>query len=97
MYEGAKAYLTKQVAADNKLKLFKPYKDLCARIADFIKEYNPRYKYPRSLSSTIIEMAHSQKFYMQNLPSLTDFANDKDEAKIISFLEGIVFSSIRKV
>ena len=66
MYEGAKAYLTKQVAEDNKLKLFKPYKDLCARIADFIKDYNPKYKYPRSLSSTMIEMAHSQKFYMQN-------------------------------
>ena len=96
MYEGAKAYLTKQVAEDNKLKLFKPYKDLCARIADFIKDYNPKYKYPRSLSSTMIEMAHSQKFYMQNLPSLTDFASSKDEAKIISFLEGIVFSSIRK-
>ena len=59
MYEGAKAYLTKQVAEDNKLKLFKPYKDLCARIADFIKDYNPKYKYPRSLSSTMIEMAHS--------------------------------------
>ena len=96
MYEGAKAYLTKQVAEDNKLKLFKPYKDLCARIADFIKDYNPKYKYPRSLSSTMIEMAHSQKFYMQNLPSLTDFASSIDEAKIISFLEGIVFSSIRK-
>lgn len=97
MYEGAKAYLTKQVAEDNKLKLFKPYKDLCARISDFIKEYNPKYKYPRSLSTTIIEMAHSQKFYMQNLPSLTDFGNSKDETKLISFLEGLVFSTIKKV
>ena len=96
MHEGAKAYLTKQVAEDNKLKLFKPYKDLCARISDFIKEYNPKYKYPRSLSSTIIEMAHSQKFYMQNLPSLTDFGNSKDETKLIAFLEGLVFSSIQK-
>ncbi len=96
MAEGAKSFLTKHVTEDNKAKLFKPYKDLCARIAGFIKEYNPKYKYPHSLSSTIIEMAHSQKFYMQNLPSLTDFGGAKDEKKLVSFLEDLVFSSTRK-
>lgn len=95
MSEGAKSFLTKQVAEDNKAKLFKPYKDLCARIAGFIKEYNPKYKYPHSLASTIIEMAHSQKFYMQNLPSLTDFGGVKDEKKLVSFLEDLIFSSIK--
>jgi len=96
MAEGAKAFLTKHVTEDNKAKLFKPYKDLCSRIAGFIKEYNPKYKYPHSLASTIIEMAHSQKFYMQNLPSLTDFGAAKDEKKLVSFLEDLIFSSIRK-
>ena len=96
MAEGAKSFLTKHVIEDNKAKLFKPYKDLCARIAGFIKEYNPNYKYPHSLASTIIEMAHSQKFYMQNLPSLTDFGAAKDEKKLVSFLEDLVFSSIKR-
>ncbi|MFD2161547.1 TetR/AcrR family transcriptional regulator [Paradesertivirga mongoliensis] len=96
MSEGAKSYLTKHVAEDNKAKFFKPYKDLCARIAGFIRDYNPDYKYPFSLSSTIIEMAHSQKYYMHNLPSLTDFGASKDETQIVSFLENLVFSSIRK-
>lgn len=96
MSEGAKSYLTKHVAEDNKAKFFKPYKDLCARIAGYISEYNPNYKYPFSLSSTIIEMAHSQKFYMHNLPSLTDFGASKDETQIVAFLENLVFSSIRE-
>ena len=96
MAEGAKSFLTKHVTEDNMAKLFKPYKDLCARIAGFIKEYNPKYKYPHSLSSTIIDMAHSQKYYMQNLPSLTDFGVTKDEKKLVSFLEDLIFSSIRK-
>jgi hypothetical protein len=95
MSEGAKVYLTKHVAEDNKAKLFKPYKDLCAGIAVFIKEYNPKYKYPHSLATTIIEMAHSQKFYMQNLPSLTDFRAPKDEKKLVLFLEELVFSCIK--
>lgn len=97
MSEGAKSFLTKNVTEDNKAKLFKPYKDLCARIAGFVKEYNPKYRYPHSLSSTIIEMAHSQKFYMHNLPSLTDFGVTKDEKEIISFLEDLVFFSIKGV
>lgn len=96
MAEGAKSYLTKHVTEDNKAKFFKPYKDLCARIAGFIKEVNPEYLYPFSLSSTIIEMAHSQRFYMHNLPSLTDFGSSKNETQIVSFLENIVFSSIRR-
>ncbi|HLF47214.1 MAG TPA: TetR/AcrR family transcriptional regulator [Chitinophagaceae bacterium] len=94
--EGSKTYLTKHVTEDNKDHFFQPYKDLCAKIGAIILECNPKYKYPRSLSSTIIEMAHFQNFFMNNLPSLTDFGKDKDESKIVSFLEGLVFSSIKK-
>lgn len=94
--EGTKAYLTKHVSEDNKDQLFKPYKDLCAKIGEIILECNPKYKYPKSLSSTIIEMAHFQNFFMNNLPSLTDFGKSKDESAIVSFLEDLVFSAIKK-
>ncbi|MCK9403708.1 MAG: TetR/AcrR family transcriptional regulator [Chitinophagaceae bacterium] len=94
--EGSKAYLTKKVSEDNRDHLFKPYKDLCAKIGDIILECNPKYKYPKSLSSTIIEMAHFQNFFMNNLPALTDFGKTKDESKIVAFLEELVFSSIKK-
>lgn len=94
--EGTKAYLTKHVTEDNKDQLFKPYKDLCAKIGDIILEYNSKYKYPKSLSSTIIEMAHFQNYFMHNLPSLTDFGKEKDETKIVSFLENLVFCSLKK-
>lgn len=95
--EGSKAYLTKQVGEDNKQQFFKPYKDLCAVIGNVISECSPKYKYPKSLASTIIEMAHFQTFFMNNLPSLTDFGNTKEETGIISFLNDLVFSSIKKV
>jgi len=94
--EGSKTYLTRRVSEDNKDQLFKPYKDLCAVIGTIILECNPDYKYPKSLASTIIEMAHFQNFFMHNLPSLTDFGAHKDEAEIVTFLEGLVFSSINK-
>ena len=92
--EGSKAYLTKRVSEDNKDRLFKPYKDLCARIGNMILECSPNYLYPKSLASTIIEMAHFQNFFMKNLPALTDFGENKDEAEIVRFLEDLVFASI---
>jgi hypothetical protein len=94
--EGTKAYLTKHVSEDNKDQFFKPYKDLCATIGKIILDCNSKYKYPKSLASTIIEMAHFQNFFMNNLPALTDFGKDKDESRIVMFLEDLVFSSIKK-
>jgi AcrR family transcriptional regulator len=94
--ESSKVYLTKHVGDDNSQHFFKPYKELCALIAELILEYNMDYKYPRSLSSTIIEMAHFQNYFMNNLPLLTDFGDNKDESNVIQFLEDLVFKSIKK-
>ncbi|MGI9160742.1 MAG: TetR/AcrR family transcriptional regulator [Saprospiraceae bacterium] len=94
--ESSKAYLTREVEEINKVKLFKPYKDLCGRIAGLLSAYNPAYPYPHSLSSTLIEMAHYQYFFMMHLPSLTDFQENKRIENIIDFLEHLVFSSLEK-
>ncbi len=94
--EGSKAYLTKQVGEDNKQHFFKPYKELCAVIGSVISECNSTYKYPKSLASTIVEMAHFQTFFMNNLPSLTDFGTTKEESEIISFLNDLVFTSLKE-
>lgn len=92
--EGSKVYLTKHVGDDNKHHFFKPYKQLCATIGAVISECNPEYKYPRSLATTIIEMAHFQNYFMVHLPLLTDFGENKNEDEIIAFLEELVFSSL---
>ncbi len=94
--EGSKVYLTNHVGEDNKHHFFKPYKQLCGTIGTIISEYNSAYKYPRSLATTIIEMAHFQNYFMVNLPLLTDFGQSKKVAEIIAFLEDLVFSSIHK-
>ena len=94
--EGSKAYLTKQVGEDNQHQFFKPYKDLCAIVGDIILACNPKYKYPKSLATTIIEMAHFQNYFMIHLPSLTDFGKNKAESEIILVLNELVFSSVKK-
>lgn len=94
--ESAKAYLSKDVDDNNSVQLYKPYKDLCSRIAAVIIEHNAAYPYPHSLSSTLVETAHTQHFFMQHLPRLTDFGTTKDEQQIKMYLTHLVFSSIDK-
>ena len=87
--------LSKNVELENKDKLFKPYKDICALFSGLIKAYNPKYKYSHSLATTILEVAHSHQFHAHYLPSLTDIKYG-DEKKLIDYLNHILFSSIKK-
>ncbi len=96
IWEGSKSYLTHHVSEDNQARLFKPYKDLCQRIAKVLLEINPQYGFAHSLATSMLEIAHSQKFFQENLPSLTDFTINNKEAKMTEFIESLVFNSIQK-
>jgi AcrR family transcriptional regulator len=93
--ESAKAYLTKEVDANNKEGFFLSYKRLCKRIADIVHEINPEYKYPASLVSTIAESAHYQKFFALHLPSLTDI-HDDSRNEVEDFLTHMVFKTLER-
>ena len=96
MSEGIKAYMTRQVKNDNAKEFFKPYKELCNRIANMMLACNPKYKYPHSLASTLIESAHIQNYFAKNLPSLTDFDHPHEEKALIIFLEDVVLNALFK-
>lgn len=89
--ESSKVYLVKEVNEINKNQAFKPYKDLCAKIAEVIAMYNPSYQYPKSLSSTLIEAAHHQQFFSTFLPKLTDIDQHNTEEFTVHFLEDLLF------
>ena len=89
--ESSKVYLVKEVREINKNEVFKPYKDLCAKIAEVITTYNPGYKYPKSLSSTLIETAHHQQFFSNYLPRLTDVGATEDNEFTALFMDDLLF------
>lgn len=95
--EGDKSYLTKHVTEDNKAMLFKPYKDLCHRIAEIFLDYAPGYVYPHSLASTLIETAHRQIYFKDHLPKLTDFGNVKDTNMLVNYLSHLVYSALDSI
>ena len=92
--EASKAYLTRHVTDDNRQQLFKPYKDLTARIAAIILEVKPTYPYARSRASSLIETAHYQAFFMRHLPSLTDFGQAGNDSELLGFLRHLLFSTL---
>jgi AcrR family transcriptional regulator len=93
--ESSKVYLTKDVLEINKDEAFKPYKDLCAKIAEVISEYNPTYQYPRSLSTTLIETSHQQQFFSINLPRLTDINEVVSKDFAYDFLVELAFKVLK--
>lgn len=93
--ESSKVYLVKEVKEINKSEVFKPYKDLCAKIAEVISANNPTYKYPRSLSSTLIEASHYQQFFSKYLPRLTDVRVKEEKEFASNFLNDLVFKALK--
>jgi hypothetical protein len=89
--ESSKVYLVKEVSEINKEEVFKPYKDLCTMIADVISSYNPKYKYPRSLSTTLIETSHHQQYFSVYLPKLTDSSVKNKSNFVFDFIEDLLF------
>ncbi len=93
--ESAKAYLTKDVDADDSEGFFRSYKRLCQRLASLISQLNPDYSFPTALIASIIESAHHQKFFSVHLPSLTE-VTEGDNTNVQSFLSEILFKTIEK-
>ena len=95
--ESSKVYLIKEVKEINSYQVFKPYKDLCNKISEVMLSLNPTYTYSRSLSSTLIETAHSQQYFSKNLTRLTDISTDKDEKFVFNYLNQLVFSALKPI
>jgi AcrR family transcriptional regulator len=93
--ESSKVYLVREVSEINKNEVFKPYKDLCARIADIISACDRHYPYPHSLSSTLIETAHQQEFFIDNLPRLTDFKAGNAHDYTADFLNDLLMRVLK--
>lgn len=84
--EGMKSYLHKNVDEDNARRLFMPYKELSAFMAERLVACRADVPWPRSFATTVIEMAHSLPFAMEHLPSLTELSSRKDLKQLAQHL-----------
>ncbi len=94
--ESSKAYLVKEVDEINKELVYSPLKSLCRFIGDCITAYSPGYAFPLSLASTLLETAHSQHFFSEHLPRLTDNKTKDHHNYVHQFLSTLLFSVLEK-
>ncbi len=92
--EGSKAYHNKSVDNENSYGFFLSYKNLCKKISLIFQEINPDYKYPKSLSSTLVETCNNNIYFAKHLPRLTDINHSEDTEKIREQLYRMLFDMV---
>ncbi|MEZ4873865.1 MAG: TetR/AcrR family transcriptional regulator [Flavobacteriaceae bacterium] len=91
--EYSKSYLTKTVDSENKEGYFSVYKRLVGRISGMIKEMNPTYAFPESLSSTLLEGTLHQQFLRDHFPTIT---NCNKQVLVHDFFFDMVFNCLKR-
>lgn len=92
--EGSKSYHISSVDEENKHGFYLPYKELIERIVAIIDEVNPKFKYSRSLASSLFEMINNQIFYAEHLGRLTSLKSKNTMADLQKMLEHFAFAAI---
>ena len=92
--ESYKAYLTKEVDKQNIEGFYSGYKRIIGRICEMILAINPKFQYPNTLATTLIEGSSLQKYFAVHFPNLTDVS--KDEKQIGVFFKTMVMSMIKE-
>jgi AcrR family transcriptional regulator len=90
--KNSKSYLTKEVDNENKQGYFAVHKRLIARLKDVILSVSPKYPYPTSLASTIIEGGLHQHFLKDHFKSMTD-CNKSDSPA--NFFTDLTFHTLK--
>lgn len=93
--EGSKAYHTKNVDKENSKGLFLGYKSLSDEIAKLILQINPKFPYPRTLATSLFEMAHNHPYFAEHLPRLTELKtgsgmNEDLEKMLWHWVDGLI-------
>ncbi|WP_430429179.1 TetR/AcrR family transcriptional regulator [Maribacter litoralis] len=91
--EYSKAYLTKEVDAENKEGYYVIYKRLVGRLSEMIAEVDADYEYPTSLASTILENGLHQHYLREHFPSLTDC---NERVTPTQYLTHLVFNTLKQ-
>lgn len=90
--ENSKSFLTKEVDLENKEGYFVIYKRIIRRLKEMIMAFQPEYRFPSSLASTIIEGCLHQHFLKDHFTSITDC---KDSITPTDFIKNLVFNTLK--
>lgn len=91
--ESPKVYLTHEVDRENRQGLFMAYMRLVRRISGIILELNPKYRFPDSLASLVLESVYQQRFFAEHFPNLSNF--DGDPGRLQQFFCSMIINTVK--
>lgn len=95
--EFSKSYLTKEVDKENKEGYFSVFKRLITRLQEIIIEIDPKYPYPLSLASTVIEGSLHQSFLKDHFASITDCSSSSEIQEFLTHLVNTTLKNSKNV
>lgn len=72
--EFSKTFLTKEVDQENKDGFFQVYKRVITRVEEILIELNPKYKFAKTLASSIVEGSLHQHYLKDHFSNLTNLS-----------------------
>jgi len=91
--ESSKSFLTKEVDEENKEGYFIIYKRMVNRLEEMIRAVSPKYNYPSSLASTVLESTLHQHFLKDHFPTLTNCDTSNSPR---NFISDLVFKTLNQ-
>lgn len=91
--EAPKVYLTREVDRENREGMFMAYMRLTNRLSRMLLELNPRYSFPDSLASLILESIYQQRFFSEHFPNLSNIGGDRDRFR--QFFLSLIINTVK--
>ncbi len=92
--ESIRSFGLSKLKNEEKFKLFKSYTDLCKCIEEIILSSKHDYLYPKSLTTTLLEMSQYYHYAQDSLPYVSDELTLKQNEATPTYLHKLVFSSL---
>ncbi|MBN8548612.1 MAG: TetR/AcrR family transcriptional regulator [Deltaproteobacteria bacterium] len=92
--ESARVYMPRPAEISDYHGILRGYNLMCARLMEFIKGIDPKYKYTRELVDTLLSISHNRLFTMYQ--SNDRKAKRRDARSLEVFLNHLVFTSLNR-
>jgi AcrR family transcriptional regulator len=95
--ESSKIYYLKDQDPAIQKGYFERFESVVNVLTDFIRDINPNFPYPQALSNMILVISYREKFFVQNIPSVTDLETLTGGTgnEIANFIDFVIFKVLQ--
>jgi len=94
--ESTKMYIPKGLQRMQREALMEDYERLCHRLQEILRAIRPKYRFPKTLVTTIIHSIQRASLYAELFPGLTDLRSGETTGDLRHFIEELALSALER-